>query len=106
MAKPIHIPPPPCYIRPYTPEYPLTGISGSFFDEAFSNDTRIQFYTQQRRSLNRKGTSFLHKRLTPELLSCICHSCQIVSVHKWHFCPNSSLLSKFNPRNISYMPVV
>ena len=29
-----------------------------------------------------------------------------MSVHKWLFCPNSSLLSKFNPRNINYMPVV
>jgi DHA1 family multidrug resistance protein-like MFS transporter len=31
---------------------------------------------------------------------------KLVSVHKWHFCPNSSLLSKFNPRNINHMPPV
>ena len=30
----------------------------------------------------------------------------VVPVHKWLFYPNSSLLSKFNPRNINYMPVV
>ena len=30
----------------------------------------------------------------------------LVSVHKWHFSPNSSLLSKFNPRSINYMPPV
>ena len=29
-----------------------------------------------------------------------------MSVHKWLFSPNSSMLSKFNPRNINYMPVV
>jgi len=30
----------------------------------------------------------------------------LVPVHKWLFCPNSLLLSKFYPRNIAYMPVV
>ena len=32
--------------------------------------------------------------------------CYLVPVHKWLFFPKSSLLSKFNPRNISYMPAV
>ena len=31
---------------------------------------------------------------------------ELVSVHKWLFSPNSLLLSKFNPRNINYMPAV
>ena len=30
----------------------------------------------------------------------------LVSVHKWLIYPDLSLLSKFNPRNINYMPVV
>ncbi|RZB36895.1 MAG: hypothetical protein SRB2_01695 [Desulfobacteraceae bacterium Eth-SRB2] len=31
---------------------------------------------------------------------------ELVSVHKWSFCPISALCSKNNPRNINYMPAV
>ena len=30
----------------------------------------------------------------------------LVSVHKWSFCPISTLREKNNPRNIKHMPVV
>jgi hypothetical protein len=32
--------------------------------------------------------------------------CYLLSIHKWSFCPISTLCSKNNPRNINYMPAV
>ena len=31
---------------------------------------------------------------------------ELVPIHKWPICPISALRSKFDPRNIKYMPVV
>jgi hypothetical protein len=39
-------------------------------------------------------------------IACAYRQSNLVSILKRLFCPNSSLFSKFNPRNIKYMPVV
>ncbi len=61
-----------------------------------------------RRASQAQWNNVYHSPLKKALTCCLVAGLEsyLVSVHKWPFYPNSSLLSKFNPRNIVYMPVV
>jgi len=49
---------------------------------------------------------FFFKFWSTGSVSCLSERYLLVSIHKWSFCPTSSLCSKNNPRNNKYMPVV